>query len=145
MNTITTEPQTPQMVMPLTLLIVTALFIYGTANAHEVIGADGLPTHAHVYKRTVNGNGVIAGHIARPVGSHGIVIWQTAPEQNYRQAQPGMYIPSQPWARKHQISGQSSGRKSGQRTGQRPSQKQMYRQKPAFIKKQNRTPDLNPQ
>lgn len=111
------------------LLFVAAVLIDTTANAHEVIGADGQPTHGHVYKRAPNGNGVIAGHAARPAGSNGIVLWQSAPVQNYGQPQSGMRIPHDPWSKKN--------RKAHQ---QRP-----HKPKPAFTKRQSRTPVFKPQ
>ncbi len=129
MNTSIKKPRTLQIVVPLALLFLAALLIETAANAHEVIGPDGKPTHTHVYKKAPYGNGVIAGHVARPAGSNGIVIWQAAPEQSYRQAQPGMRISNDPWSKKNP----------------QLNQKKIYRQKPVFTKEQSRTPDLKPQ
>lgn len=129
MNNSNIKLRTFRIGLPLALVFAATLLIGDTSHAHEVIGADGKPTHSHVYKKAPYGNGVIAGHAANPPGSNGIVIWQSAPEQGYNRAQSGMSVPRDPWSKKNHKS----------------DQKQMYKQKPAFKKGQSHTPDLNPE
>jgi len=94
-----------------------------TIFAHQVSDTSGKATHKHVYKSNAYGKGATAGHLAKPAGSNGIVIWQAAPNRSYSKTQHGFKVP-------------------GGHTKQ-TSQKQMYQQKPVFNKNQNRIPNLD--
>jgi hypothetical protein len=110
--------------MPVALLLFSS-----TAFSHDVIGADGKPTHQHVYKKDSYGNNLISGHAAKPAGSNGIVIWQSAPSQSYANPQVWVRIPRDPFSKKDP----------------KRDAKNMYKQKPAFSKNQDRTPKKMPQ
>lgn len=124
MNTDTAKLRSIFYCLPLALLLSSV-----SVFAHDVVGLDGKPTHQHVYKNGGFGNGPISGHAAKPAGSRGIVIWDSAPSRSYAKPQTGLRIPSNPFSK---------------RDPQRDA-KSMYKQKPTFSKNQDRTPDVKPQ
>lgn len=124
MNTHTFKLRSVFYGLPLALLLSS-----GTAFSHDVVGVDGKPTHQHVYKNGGYGNGQISGHAAKPAGSRGIVLWDAASSPTYAKPQTGMRIPSNPFSKKDP----------------KRDAKNMYKQKPAFSKNRNRTPDIKPQ
>jgi hypothetical protein len=103
-------------------ILLLGLLISTSVLAHDIRTASGQPTHQHAYKKSSYGNGAVAGHVAKPAGSNGIVIWQSAPSRSYAKTQPGFKVPSA--------------------HSKQPSAKQTYQQKPVFTKEKRKAPDL---
>jgi hypothetical protein len=103
-------------------ILLLSLFISTSVLAHDIRTASGQPTHSHAYKNSSYGTGAVAGHVAKPAGSNGIVIWQSSPSRSYAKTQPGFKVPSG--------------------HAKQPSAKQIHQQQPTFTKEKRKAPDL---